>query len=273
MSELLNYLPLFLVLATLVTGALWGHDRLRRRPKRLAAAAALDERTPTAARGPAYEKARAALLADPPTMEWGGSFFPLLALVLVVRSFLFEPFVIPSGSMLPTLEVGDYILVNKYRYGLRLPVLGTKVLSVGAPARGDVMVFYPPHLDVYYIKRVVGLPGDLIRYDNRSLFINGERVALEAQGMGTDGLERFLETLGPVTHEIQYEPDRGRRAQEWRVPADAFLVFGDNRDRSADSRSWGYVPEANVIGQAVAIWMHKAPGLALPRFHRNGIIE
>ena len=273
MSELLNYLPLFLVLATLVTGVLWGHDRLRRRPQRLAAAAALDERTPTAARGPAYETARAALLADPPTMEWGGSFFPLLALVLVVRSFLFEPFVIPSGSMLPTLEVGDYILVNKYRYGLRLPVLGTKVLSVGAPARGDVMVFYPPHLDVYYIKRVVGLPGDLIRYDNRSLFINGERVALEAQGMGTDGLERFLETLGPVTHEIQYEPDRGRRAQEWRVPADAFLVFGDNRDRSADSRSWGYVPEANVIGQAVAIWMHKAPGLALPRFHRNGIIE
>ena len=91
--------------------------------------------------------------------------------------------------------------------------------------------------------------------------------------MGTDGLERFIETLGPVTHEIQYEAGRGRRLQEWRVPADAYLVFGDNRDRSADSRSWGYVPEANVIGQAVAIWMHKAPGLALPRFRRNGTIE
>jgi len=273
MSEALNYLPLFLVVATFVSGVLWGHDRMARRPKRLAAAAALDERTPLAARGPNYEAARAALLAEPAAMEWGGSFFPLLALVLVVRSFLFEPFVIPSGSMLPTLQVGDYILVNKYRYGLRLPVLGTKVLAVGEPARGDVMVFYPPHLDSYYIKRVIGLPGDRVRYDNRELFINGERVALEALGAGEEGLRRFVETLGVVKHEIQYEPGRLRRPQEWRVPADAFLMFGDNRDRSADSRSWGYVPEANVIGQAVAIWMHKAPGLALPRFHRNGAIE
>jgi signal peptidase I len=135
------------------------------------------------------------------------------------------------------------------------------------------MVFYPPHLDSYYIKRVIGLPGDRVSYDNRELFINGERVALEALGAGEEGLQRFVETLGVVKHEIQYEPGRLRRPQEWRVPADAFLVFGDNRDRSADSRSWGYVPEANVIGQAVAIWMHKAPGLALPRFHRNGAIE
>ena len=265
MSELLNYLPLFLVLATLVTGMLWGHDRFRRRPQRLAAAAALDERT-LMRLGVRPTKARAALLADPPAMEWGGSFFPLLALVLVVRSFLFEPFVIPSGSMLPTLEVGDYILVNKYRYGLRLPVLGTKVVSLGEPERGDVMVFYPPHLDSYYIKRVVGLPGDFVRYDNRTLFINGERVSLEAQVMGTDGLERFIETLGPVTHEIQYEAGRGAGCRSGACPRMPIWYLATTGTAAPIPAAGATSRKPTSSRQAVAIWMHKAPGLALRVF-------
>ncbi len=284
MNSLLDYLPEFLLIATAVTGVIWAIDRLRWRPRRRAAAAELEARTPEAQRdSEAYQEAREALLREPAVMEWGGSFFPVLALVLVLRSFVAEPFVIPSGSMIPTLEVGDYILVNKYRYGLRLPVLGTKVVSVGEPQRGDVMVFFPPHQPNYFIKRVVGIPGDLIEYRNKRLHINGEPVELEiVQNMTPEmpGVVVAAEHLGDRPHQIHVRPHQtmevcARRPDgcRWRVGDGEYFTMGDNRDQSDDSRSWGMVPEENIVGKAVAIWAHKQPGLNWPTFSRNGRIQ
>lgn len=277
MSNLLDYLPEFLLGATFVTGLIWTYDLAVWRPRRLEAVQALEARTPDAERdGDAFSMAREEILREPPIMEWGGSFFPVLAVVLVLRSFVIEPFVIPSGSMIPTLEVGDYILVNKYDYGLRLPVFGNKILDVGAPERGDVMVFFPPHQDRYFIKRVVGLPGDVIRYGNKRLVINGEPVPAEVSGPVTPGDPFMLavsETLGEAEHTIHVDTGRRDRAREWRVPEGHYFMMGDNRDRSDDSRSWGFVPEENIVGRAVAVWMHKEPGLSWPGFARNGMIE
>ena len=277
MGSALDYLPEFLLIATLVTGVIWGIDRIRWRPRRLAALAELDGRTPEDQRdSDAYRISREAVLREPPVMEWGGSFFPVLALVLVLRSFLYEPFVIPSGSMIPTLEVGDYILVNKYHYGLRLPVFGTRVVDVAEPERGDVMVFFPPHQDSYFIKRVVGLPGDRIRYGNKRLVINGEPATARMVAAVPPADPEMLvieEKLGNAVHRIHAYPSRRNRTREWVVPEDHYFMMGDNRDRSADSRSWGFVPEENIVGKAVAVWMHKDPGLALPGFDRAGAIE
>ena len=209
-------------------------------------------------------------------MEWGGSFFPVLAVVLVLRSFVVEPFVIPSGSMIPTLEVGDYILVNKYDYGLRLPVFGTKVLDVGSPERGDVMVFFPPHQDRYFINRVVGLPGDVVRYGNKRLLINGEVVPAEAIGpVERDGTTMLAveEVLGDHTHEIHVFPGKIWPTREWTIKEGHYFMMGDNRDRSDDSRGWGTVPEENIVGRAIAVLMHKEPGFSLPTFSNNGWIE
>ena len=200
----------------------------------------------------------------------------MLAIVLVLRSFVVEPFVIPSGSMIPPLEVGDYILVNKYDYGLRLPVFGTKVLDVGLPERGDVMVFFPPHQDRYFIKRVVGLPGDVVRYGNKRLVINGEVVPAEAIGPVERGGTTMLaveEVLGDHRHDIHVFPGRIGPTREWTVPEGHYFMMGDNRDRSDDSRGWGTVPEENIVGRAIAVWMHKEPGFSLPTFTHNGWIE
>lgn len=285
MSSLLDYLPEFLVAATFITGVLWAIDRWRWRPARLAAAAELEARTPEAERGSeAYQNARATLLREPVAMEWGGSFFPVLALVLILRSFVAEPFVIPSGSMIPTLEVGDYILVNKYSYGLRLPVLGTKVVPVGEPARGDVMVFFPPHQPNYFIKRVVGIPGDRIEYRNKRLWINGEPVPVDIvvqSPPGHPGVVVVDERLGEAAHRIHIYPQLvgeacSRRRPDgcsWVVGEGEYFMMGDNRDQSDDSRSWGMVPEENIVGRAVAIWAHKQPGLNWPTFSRNGRIQ
>ncbi len=277
MSSLLDHLPEFLLGATFVTGLIWAWDLAVWRPRRLAAVEALEARTPAAQRdGDAFAVAREEILREPPIMEWGGSFFPVLAIVLVLRSFVVEPFVIPSGSMIPTLEVGDYILVNKYDYGLRLPVFGNKILDVGAPERGDVMVFFPPHQDRYFIKRVVGLPGDVIRYGNKRLVINGEAVPAEVTGPAAPDDPFMLaveETLGDARHLIHVDTGRRERTREWRVPEGHYFMMGDNRDRSDDSRSWGFVPEENIVGRAVAVWMHKEPGLSWPGFARNGMIE
>lgn len=284
MNSLLDYLPEFLLFATLVTGVIWAIDRWRWRPQRRAAAAELEARTPAAQReSEAYQETRATLLREPALMEWGGSFFPVLALVLVLRSFVAEPFVIPSGSMIPTLEVGDYILVNKYRYGLRLPVLGTKVVPVGEPQRGDVMVFFPPHQPNYFIKRVVGIPGDLVEYRNKRLHINGEPVGLEiVQNMTPEmpGVVVAAEQLGDSPHRIHIHPHQTmelctRRPDgcRWQVGEGEYFTMGDNRDQSDDSRSWGMVPEENIVGKAVAIWAHKQPGLNWPTFNRNGRIH
>ena len=257
--------PLILVLATAITGLIWLLDVLVLRPKREAAA----ESAPT-------EDARNALLAEPLLVEYSISFFPVLAIVLVLRSFLFEPFQIPTGSMIPTLEVGDFILVNKYTYGIRLPVIGTKIVDVNEPKNGDIMVFIPPHQDEYFIKRVVGVPGDRVRYQDKTLYINGEKQSqtfvAQIPPVNPKVLQ-YREQLGDVEHMIQRNPFRETRVEEWVVPEGSYFMMGDNRDQSSDSRYWGFVSEDNIVGKAVAIWLHKKPGLRLPEFSRNGLIE
>ena len=279
MQSALDYLPEFLLYGTLLTGAIWFYDLLVWRKQRLAAVKALEAETPlgeTESDGFLY--AREEILREPLIMEWGGSFFPVLAVVLVLRSFVVEPFVIPSGSMIPTLEIGDYILVNKYDYGLRLPVFGTKVLDVGEPERGDVMVFFPPHEDRYFIKRVVGLPGDLVAYRDKRLTINGEPVPAELIGSVFPDYPPLVaaeEQLGDALHLIHVDTASRTRAGEWRVPEGHYFMMGDNRDNSHDSRAWEvpFVPEENIVGRAIAVWMHKEPGLSWPSFSRNGMIE
>lgn len=221
---------------------------------------------------------QANITEEPVVVEYAKSFFPVLFIVLMLRSFLVEPFQIPSGSMIPTLEVGDFILVNKYHYGLRLPVIGTKIVANNEPERGEVMVFIPPHDDSYFIKRVIGLPGDTIDYENKILRVNGDlveidivdEVAIETAGGIRTGV-LFSETLGEIPHQAQTisQDGRNRSRTSWVVPAGHYFMMGDNRDNSADSRVWGPVPEANIVGKAFAIWMHKEPGLNLPTFGRN----
>ena len=215
-------------------------------------------------------------LAQPAVVEYAISFFPVLLFVLVLRSFLAEPFQIPSGSMIPTLEVGDFILVNKFAYGIRLPVVGTKVFEVGEPARGDAMVFIPPHQDDYFIKRVVGLPGDRVRYQNKVLFINNvEQVQTYLGQVPNTRPEqlRFSEVFGSSQHEIHRNQYQDARVQEWLVPSGHYFMMGDNRDQSSDSRYWGFASEDKIVGKAFAVWLHKEPGLSLPDTSRNGWIE
>ena len=202
-------------------------------------------------------------------VEYAISFFPVLLFVLVLRSFLVEPFQIPTGSMIPTLKVGDFILVNKYAYGIRLPVVGTKILDVGDPERGDSMVFIPPHEEEYFIKRVIGLPGDRVRYQNKTLYINGVEQTQVFQQEVRDFRPRqleFEETFGDRPHAIYRNLYNDARIQEWVVPEGHYFMMGDNRDQSNDSRFWGFVPDENVVGRAFAVWMHKDPGLSMPTF-------
>ncbi|HHH38809.1 MAG TPA: signal peptidase I, partial [Sedimenticola sp.] len=200
------------------------------------------------------------------------SFFPIILIVLLLRSFLVEPFRIPSGSMMPTLLVGDFILVNKFAYGIRLPVLNRKVIELGEPARGDVVVFrYPRNPSVDYIKRVVGLPGDTIGYRDKILYVNGEPQKQTPVGIYTGvgsgaretGVLDRIEHLGEVDHHILINPrapDFGFGCQVLmqgpvRVPEGHYFAMGDNRDNSNDSRCWGFVPEQNLVGKAFGIWM------------------
>ena len=241
-------------MAVLATGAIWALDRFWLRKRR--------------AEG---DKPNA-------VVDFGVSFFPVLFIVFVLRSFLYEPFQIPSGSMLPTLQVGDFILVNKYDYGLRLPVIGTKIVPVGEPRRGDVMVFFPPGVDSYYIKRVVGLPGDVIEVDRNRLFVNGERVEHEflSAPPSEQPFQLLREQIGDATHTIRVHPRSPlleRANGRWTVPEGHYFMMGDNRDDSQDSRFFGPVPEHNVVGKAVAIWMHWEGLGSLPSFGRTGRIE
>ena len=224
----------------------------------------------------------AALAQEPLLIEYAKSFFPVLLIVLVLRSFLMEPFQIPTGSMIPTLEVGDFILVNKYAYGVRLPVIGTKIIDVATPDRGEVMVFIPPHEDKYYIKRVIGLPGDTVRYEGRDLYINGELISKELQGniqvdtnVGALPGTLYTETINGIEHATQHIDGVGQRRSRtsWVIPNGHYFMMGDNRDNSSDSRVWGAVPEKDIVGKAVAVWMHKEPGLNLPTFSRNQLIN
>jgi len=202
------------------------------------------------------------------TIAYIGSFFPVLLLVWFLRSFLYEPFRIPSGSMKPTLLVGDYIVVNKFAYGVRLPVLNNKIIDTGLPERGDVVVFrYPKDERLNYIKRLVGMPGDRITYRNKHYYINGEQMLQEPKGLyiepggGRNAFnvhpERLEEDLDGVLHEILINSQyRSSGERSWVVPEGHYFMSGDNRDNSEDSRSWGFVPEANLVGRAERIWWH-----------------
>jgi signal peptidase I len=270
--------PLILVILVFGSGAIWLVDALVAAGPRAKRRAALEQAYPKWQQEGSDDAAKFVDAVNrearmPAIVDYARSFFPLLAVVFVLRSFLFEPFQIPSSSMAPTLEVGDYILVNKFTWGIRLPVLRDKVIEVGEPERGDVVVFYPPHMnDTYYIKRVIGLPGDRISYRNKQLFINGEAVAQDWQ----DGDRRFhvgREALGEDGHQLQIDMARPTRDFSVTVKPGHYFMMGDNRDNSSDSRVWGQVPERDIVGKAVAIWMHWESLLSIPSFGRAGAID
>jgi signal peptidase I len=236
---------LVLFIALVATGAGVAWDRVVRRPRLL------------------RDGKDAAAVKVPWLIEYSRAFFPVILIVFLLRSFLVEPFRIPSGSMLPSLHVGDFILVNKFRYGIRLPVVNVKVAGIGTPARGDVLVFrFPMDRSVNFIKRVVGLPGDRVEYRNKQLFINGQPAPQTPDGefdyRESDQRQvqavRLREQLDGAEHDILIDGGRRSTSMDFTVPPDQFFVMGDNRDHSNDSRYWGFVPEANVVGKAFLIW-------------------
>ena len=282
---------LLLFLATVVTGLYWLADRFIFLPRRRAAAQALTEqrarrRAELAAQGISkvddedLDGARERLLAQPWLLDWTAGLFPVILIVFMLRSFVVEPFKIPSGSMIPTLLVGDLILVNKFTYGLRLPVVNTQVTQGSPIQRGDVVVFrYPPKPSVDYIKRVVGLPGDEVSYLNKRLTINGQEVPQAAVSdffdeSSMEYFKQFNEQLGDVHHDIIVDtrraafignPDQFPYRDQCRysiegvtckVPEGHYFMMGDNRDNSLDSRYWGFVPNGNIVGKAFFVWMN-----------------
>ncbi|MDW5443699.1 signal peptidase I [Polaromonas sp. SM01] len=283
---------LLLFLATVVTGLYWLAEKFYFWPQRRKAATSLEardaqRRAELAAQGihkvdTNIEEARAKLIVQPWWLDWTAGLFPVIVVVFLLRSFLFEPFKIPSGSMIPTLLVGDLILVNKFHYGVRLPVINTKIIDNNSPQRGDVMVFhYPPKPSLDYIKRVVGVPGDEVAYLNKKLTINGKplpKVEL-ADFFDEDALryaKQFQETNGNKTYRLLNDNDRRAGLDErevmdfpfkqncryssegvvCKVPEGQYFMMGDNRDNSQDSRYWGFVPEANIVGKAFFVWMN-----------------
>ena len=281
---------LLLFLATVVTGIYWFAERYYFLPQRQAAAARLEvqaitRRADLAKMGISQvdgdiAAARDQLLVQPWWLDWTAGLFPVIIAVFFLRSFLFEPFKIPSGSMIPTLLVGDLILVNKYHYGLRLPVLNTRITEGSPPKRGDVMVFrYPPKPSQDYIKRVVGVPGDEVAYLNKRLSINGQPIAVTPVPEFFDEdttryFKQFEEMLGAKPHRLLNDDDRPafvagasdfgfrqncRYSVEGvvcKVPEGHYFMMGDNRDNSLDSRYWGFVPEQNIVGKAIFVWMN-----------------
>ena len=295
---------LILVPATLILGAIWLLDKLVLKQKQ----------------SKGLEKSTA-------PVRWAYDFFPILAIVLVVRSFLIEPFNIPSSSMVPTLYTGDFIAVNKYAYGIRLPLVNTKVLDLGAPQHGDIVVFrFPLNPKQYYIKRVIGVGGDTVSFNNGQLSVNGKAIAttpvnftpdpkMTAQlyppgktetgevvtaeqaaqlGNQEEQTAQYVQESPSSNHQhlVRYLGDKNwfqyasflqqaspqlmaSQGQQWQltVPEGHYFVMGDNRDRSADGRFWGFVPDENLAGKAVYVWTHKASGLSLPTFNRNGAIH
>lgn len=208
-------------------------------------------------------KRRAPGSSDPIVVEYAKSFFPVILVVFLIRSFIAEPFKIPSGSMMPTLLAGDFILVNKFTYGLRLPILNNTLVEINHPKAGDVFVFhYPPEPSIDYIKRVVGVPGDRIVYQDKQLYINGQPLDMtlmgdyqyESAGFNQVHAKRYQEQLGDVQHELLIEPEGFTKDFEVTVPAGHYFAMGDNRDNSKDSRYWGFVPEQNLVGKAFFIW-------------------
>ena len=282
---------LLLFILTLVTFWYWLAERLHFLPGRVAAAGQLeaqDTRRRAELQRQGIERvdgdvsaAREQILAQPWWLDWTAGLFPVIVVVFLLRSFLFEPFKIPSGSMIPTLAVGDLILVNKFHYGVRLPVLNTKIIANKDPQRGDVMVFrYPVDPSVDYIKRVVGLPGDEVSYLNKQLAINGQPVPTQVlpEFYDEDSLRyshQVSEQFGPVAHRILIDKDRSGfvmpmpQFQQFRdncrysaegvvckVPPGHYFMMGANRDNSQDSRFWGFVPDRHIVGKALFVWMN-----------------
>lgn len=255
-------LELILVVGVALTGAIWLLDSFTLAPARRKRALEQDH---ASQKSVAAKPERGSTLKEPWYVEYAKSFFPVLLIVLLLRSFVAEPFRIPSGSMMPTLLVGDFILVNKFAYGLRLPVLNSKILGIGSPSRGDVAVFrFPGKPSEDYIKRIVGLPGDHIAYHNKQLYINGKQMTQTRmrhfQGVGSgvvmNGARVSAETLDDITHQILIREGRLNVEGEYQVPPNHFFVLGDNRDNSNDSRFWGFVPEEYLVGKAFMIWLN-----------------
>ena len=281
---------LLLLMASVVSGIYWLAERYHFLPKRQRAAAALEQQAQ--ARRQELQRlgvqqvdtdvssAREQLLMQPWWLDWTAGLFPVIAVVFLLRSFLFEPFKIPSGSMIPTLQIGDLILVNKFHYGLRLPVLNAKITDGQPVQRGDVMVFrYPPKPSVDYIKRVIGIPGDEVAYLNKTLTLNGKPVPAESlPDYFDESVMRYFkhqkENLLGKTHQIIQDSERPAMiagADEFayrdhcrysvegvvcKVPPGHYFMMGDNRDNSLDSRYWGFVPDANIVGKAFFVWMN-----------------
>lgn len=276
--------PLVLVVAVFTCALVWLFDWLFLASKRRAAIAQVESQfgnleLEQGKSDKVYQLALNNAEQEPIVVEYAKSFFPVLLVVLVLRSFLFEPFQIPSGSMIPTLKVGDFILVNKFTYGIRLPVTRTKIVDINQPERGEVMVFFPPHKpDTYYIKRVVGMPGDEVSYINNVLFINGERMeqkVVKALPPGNPVNIWATENLDGVEHQMLKAVQPGRLSVKghWVVPEGHYFMMGDNRDNSLDSRAWGPVPESAIVGKAFAIWMHWPSMLSIPSFDTVGSIQ
>ncbi|MCB1689379.1 MAG: signal peptidase I [Halioglobus sp.] len=273
--------PLILVGLVFVSGLLWLLDALFLAPGRKRIIADLQSQYPQwASEGTAdagsYQGKVAENAREPVVVEYAKSFFPVLFIVFVLRSFLVEPFQIPSSSMVPTLLVGDYILVNKFTYGIRLPVIRTKVVEINEPLRGDVVVFFPPHMnDTYFIKRVIGLPGDTVSYRNKQVYVNGKKLARDlADDQGLEPRYRIEdELIDGEAHLMQV--DRLRPSGDFNVVVKPghYFMMGDNRDNSSDSRVWGQVPEKDIVGKAFAIWMHWDSFLSIPSFNRAGSIN
>ncbi|ODP95742.1 MULTISPECIES: signal peptidase I [Salinivibrio] len=267
-----NTFSLILVLVTLVTGIVWALDKYRWAPRRRQTAG---ETLKVSARELDAEQV-AKVAPQPSWVENMASIFPVIAVVLVLRSFIYEPFQIPSGSMMPTLLVGDFILVEKFAYGLRDPAFHTEIVETGKPERGDIVVFkYPPQPNIDYIKRAVGLPGDTVVYEDKRLCIQPKGES-QCQPVPIDDIQpsafvqaginlvQAQEQLGEQSHQILVHPKKRDRVSayqprpgvnRWVVPEGHYFMMGDNRDNSADSRFWGFVPERNLVGKAVAIWV------------------
>ena len=301
LQALLGNFALILFILTLATGVVWCLDVFylskQRRARADAALAEFDARNARlAADGvpqdkPGREALAARLLRQPTWVEYSGSFFPVILLVFVLRSFLFEPFKIPSSSMVPTLQIGDLILVNKFTYGIRLPVLNKKIIEINNPQRGDVMVFkYPKDTSLDYIKRVVGVPGDKVVYRNKKLSVNGRDLPYQQlpDYLDEESLtysKQFEENLSGVSHRILNDerapsyvpnPDAFPRKElcsynsegfACTVPAGHYFMMGDNRDNSLDSRYWGFVPDEYIVGRAFFVWMNLGNLKRIGSFH------
>jgi len=300
-QSILGNFALILFVLTIATGIVWFLDKFfLQKQRRLVADKALAEfdarNAKLLADGVKVEPGKRAelessLLRQPVWVEYSGSFFPVIAMVFFLRSFLYEPFKIPSSSMLPTLFVGDLILVNKFTYGIRLPIIDKKVIEINNPQRGDVMVFkYPEDPSVNYIKRVIGVSGDKVEYKNKRLLINGKDLAYQAMPDFLDEerlnySKQFTENLTGVSHRILNDeqapafvrdphnfPNRENCAYNndgfvCVVPDGQYFMMGDNRDNSLDSRYWGFVPDKNIVGKAFFIWMNLSNIKRIGSFH------